>query len=270
MPLLPGEAIASISAAALRAWNRAGRLAMSEDGPKTAPPAAFPAQGGLATVFNATGAPLPAGSVVEAERAAFPGGTDAFRERVSLMVRAPGNNARALLILLEDAAADPDRAATALASGVAWVRVRVRDAEHRYARALPGNSDWLESAHIGFFEILTPPAAAGEQGAYVRFPAQSPPLFPVALAKTGGEAGSGAAPCSWIYNAWPFPRAAGGEALATGIDLNGGPSPFRRWPAGKAEPADFGLAMWSENAAGPPELLLMWVNEVPEVIGCDD
>lgn len=217
------------------------------------------------TVLGVTGAATtPSGTARDGNNAEF-------LARVTLKGDTPSKSHKDFVITLADApggqslAGSSDAMVPALYAGICPVLVNIEKKEHTHARA--EGSGAMKSGFSGFAKIVYPPASSrstGTQWCYVSIPEAPPPLFPVSLKKTGGEAGDHKKECSFTYEVKAFPEESGAAALETGLDPTKDPSKYQRPELGKMKEANFGMATYNEDG----KLALVWCNEVPTVKAC--
>lgn len=224
-------------------------------------------------VLVATSRKLDAYTVLGVTGAAqSPSGTDRqsnaeFLSRVVVKGDTPSKSHKDFVITLADAPGGSDAVVPALYAGICPVLVNIEKKEHTHARA--EGSGALKSGFSGFARIVFPPASSrstGTQWCYVSIPEPPPPVFPVVLKKSGGEAGDHKKKCTFKYDVKAFPEESGASALETGLDPTSDPSKVQRPEIGKMKEATFGLATYDDEG----KIVLVWCNEVFEVKSCND
>ncbi|MCL2001732.1 MAG: hypothetical protein FWG74_09875 [Planctomycetes bacterium] len=136
-------------------------------------------------------APLGIGGAVTAPSGTGREGTNAeFLSRVAVKGETPAKSHKDFVITLADAPGGSAALVPALYSGICPCLVNIEKKEHTHARA--EGSGALKSGFSGFARIVYPTASSrstGTQWCYVSIPESPPPVFPVSLKKTGGDAG---------------------------------------------------------------------------------
>ncbi len=148
-------------------------------------------------VLVQTGRQMEAYTVLGVTSAAHPpsgtsreGGNAEFLSRVAVKGETPSKSHKDFVITLADSPGGADALVPALYAGICPCLVNIEKKEHTHAKA--EGSGALKSGFSGFARIVFPPASSrstGTQWCYVSIPEAPPPVFPVALEKSGGEAG---------------------------------------------------------------------------------
>jgi hypothetical protein len=191
-----------------------------------------------------------------------------FSREVALACVAPtaADHAGAFVVLQEPIAAG--KLGRAVIDGVTPARVNVSDEKHRFAAIEDGSSTSLVSRAVGPVSILWSETGTGEVWAVVRLDgAARNQIIPVELSQVGGTQGDDQTVASWTYDVLD-PVA--GETLETAVDPTADPHKWKRPSVGFLVAATFGYAHYQLDDTGTEQLVLGWINEIPETEACQD
>lgn len=173
--------------------------------------------------------------------------------------RKPTKDLRDFVVLQEPLA--PGAIGPAVVIGVTAVKVYSEDGEKpAFADAPEDATGYLVGSRKGPARVIYREEGEGDQWALVALGSGSQSdLFPVALIRVAGTAGSASGSATYVYDVYELPLTEDSEPIATNVNLLLGIHPFVRPSVGLMTQGSYGIAYYDHNGT----LLLVWVNEIP-------